>query len=73
MGVRSLIPYQFLHRHFFLQGYAPPPPSAPAPPPPPGEGPPPPPSGTPAGDVAAQYAAAGPPAPSDTEAYAAYW
>ena len=57
----------------FCQGYVPPPPSAPAPPPPPGEGPPPPPSGTPAGDVAAQYAAAGPPAPSDTEAYAAYW
>jgi len=56
-----------------MGGYAPPPPSAPAPPPPPGEGPPPPPSGTPAGDVAAQYAAAGPPAPSDTEAYAAYW
>ncbi|PPQ68456.1 hypothetical protein CVT26_006043 [Gymnopilus dilepis] len=54
-------------------GYAPPPPAAPAPPPPPGEGPPPPPSGTPAGDAAAQYAAAGPPAPSDTEAYAAYW
>jgi len=56
-----------------MGGYAPPPPSAPAPPPPPGEGPPPPPSGTPAGDVAAQYASAGPPAPSDTEAYAAYW
>ncbi|KAF8882156.1 hypothetical protein CPB84DRAFT_1817151 [Gymnopilus junonius] len=54
-------------------GYAPPPPAAPAPPPPPGEGPPPPPSGTPAADAAAQYAAAGPPAPSDTEAYAAYW
>ncbi|KAF8201382.1 hypothetical protein BJ912DRAFT_945211 [Pholiota molesta] len=56
-----------------MGGYAPPPPSAPAPPPPPGEGPPPPPSGTPAGDAAAQYANAGPPAPSDTEAYAAYW
>jgi len=57
-----------------MGSYAPPPPSAPAPPPPPpGEGPPPPPSGTPAGDAAAQYAAAGPPAPSDTEAYAAYW
>jgi len=57
-----------------MGGYAPPPPpSAAAPPPPPGDGPPPPPSGTPAGDAAAQYAAAGPPAPSDTEAYAAYW
>ncbi|KAF8156794.1 hypothetical protein B0H34DRAFT_710601 [Crassisporium funariophilum] len=56
-----------------MGSYVPPPPSAPAPPPPPGEGPPPPPSGTPAGDAAAQYAAAGPPAPSDTEAYAAYW
>ncbi|KIM42119.1 hypothetical protein M413DRAFT_127412 [Hebeloma cylindrosporum] len=56
-----------------MGSYAPPPPSAPAPPPPPGEGPPPPPSGTPAGEAAAQYAAAGPPAPSDTEAYAAYW
>ncbi|PPQ89270.1 hypothetical protein CVT25_001354 [Psilocybe cyanescens] len=57
-----------------MGSYAPPPPSAPAPPPPPGEGPPPPPSGTPAGDAAAQYnMSAGPPAPSDTEAYAAYW
>ncbi|KAH9477845.1 hypothetical protein JR316_0010077 [Psilocybe cubensis] len=61
-----------------MGGYAPPPPAAPAPPPPPGEGPPPPPSGTPAGDAAAAAAAqynvaAGPPAPSDTEAYAAYW
>ncbi|KAF9480976.1 hypothetical protein BDN70DRAFT_876994 [Pholiota conissans] len=56
-----------------MGGYAPPPPSAPAPPPPPGEGPPPPPSGTPAGDAAAAQYAAGPPAPSDTEAYAAYW
>ena len=55
----------------FLQGYAPPPPSAPAPPPPPGEGPAPP-GGASAGDAAAQYAA-GPPAPSDTEAYASYW
>ncbi|KAF5318677.1 hypothetical protein D9619_010918 [Psilocybe cf. subviscida] len=55
------------------QGYAPPPPSAPAPPPPPGEGPPPPPAGTPAGDAAAAAQYAGPPAPSDTEAYAAYW
>ncbi|KDR68433.1 hypothetical protein GALMADRAFT_257162 [Galerina marginata CBS 339.88] len=55
-----------------MGSYAPPP-ATPAPPPPPGEGPPPPPSGTPAGDAAAQYAAAGPPAPSDTEAYAAYW
>ncbi|KAG6821109.1 hypothetical protein H0H93_006448 [Arthromyces matolae] len=33
-----------------------------------------PPAGTPAADAAAQYAASsGPPAPSDTEAYAAYW
>ncbi|EDR04584.1 uncharacterized protein LACBIDRAFT_152711, partial [Laccaria bicolor S238N-H82] len=47
-------------------GYVPPPPSAPAPPPPPGEGP------APPGGDAAQYAA-GPPAPSDTEAYASYW
>lgn len=54
-----------------MGGYAPPPPSAPAPPPPPGEGPAPP-GGTSAGDAAAQYAA-GPPAPSDTEAYASYW
>ncbi|KAG5721441.1 hypothetical protein E4T56_gene13188 [Termitomyces sp. T112] len=53
------------------QGYAPPPPGG-APPPPPGDAPPPPPAGTPAGDAAAQYAAA-PPAPTDTEAYAAYW
>ncbi|TFK28567.1 hypothetical protein FA15DRAFT_665283 [Coprinopsis marcescibilis] len=53
-------------------GYAPPPPSG-APPPPPGDGPPPPPSGTPAGDAAAQYASTQPPAPTDTEAYAAYW
>lgn len=50
----------------------PPPPSAPAPPPPPGEGPPAPGGPTPAGD-AAQYAMAAPPAPTDTEAYAAYW
>jgi hypothetical protein len=54
-----------------MTGYAPPPPSGSAPPPPPGDGPPPPPSGTPAGDLAAQYSQ--PPAPSDTEAYAAYW
>ncbi|KNZ81591.1 hypothetical protein J132_11223 [Termitomyces sp. J132] len=53
------------------QGYAPPPAGG-APPPPPGDAPPPPPAGTPAGDAAAQYAAA-PPAPTDTEAYAAYW
>lgn len=56
-----------------MGGYAPPPPNAPAPPPPPGEGPPPPPGGTPAADAAAAQYAAGPPAPSDTEAYAAYW
>ncbi|KAF5383022.1 hypothetical protein D9615_005082 [Tricholomella constricta] len=54
-----------------MGGYAPPPPSAAPPPPPPGEAPPPPPGGTPAAD-AAQYAA-GPPAATDVEAYAAYW
>ncbi|KAG6915690.1 hypothetical protein DXG01_010418 [Tephrocybe rancida] len=54
-----------------MGGYAPPPPSNAPPPPPPGEVPPPPPGGTPAAD-AAQYAA-GPPAATDTEAYAAYW
>ncbi|GLB39051.1 putative K homology RNA-binding domain containing protein [Lyophyllum shimeji] len=53
-----------------LGGYAPPPPEG-APPPPPGEAPPPPPGGTPAAD-AAKYAA-GPPAATDTDAYAAYW
>ncbi|KAF5341841.1 hypothetical protein D9611_001969 [Ephemerocybe angulata] len=55
-----------------MGGYAPPPPSGPAPPPPPGgEGTP----GTPAADAAAQYgaSAAAPPAPTDVEAYAAYW
>ena len=57
--------YSFIDFFFFCQGYAPPPPSASAPPPPL--------SGTHAGDIAAQYAAAEPPAPSDTEAYAAYW
>ncbi|RXW16948.1 hypothetical protein EST38_g8904 [Candolleomyces aberdarensis] len=61
-----------------MGGYAPPPPSGPAPPPPPGgEGaPPPPPPGDapPADPSAAQYAGgAQPPAPTDTEAYAAYW
>ncbi|CAA7268518.1 unnamed protein product [Cyclocybe aegerita] len=56
-----------------MGSYAPPPPSAPAPPPPPGEGPPQAPAGTPAGDAAAAQYAAGPPAPSDTEAYSAYW
>ncbi|KAF9566493.1 hypothetical protein CPC08DRAFT_628340 [Agrocybe pediades] len=54
-----------------MGGYAPPPPSAPAPPPPPGEGPPG--AGTPAGDAAAAAGQYGPPAPSDTEAYAKYW
>ncbi|KAG6829742.1 hypothetical protein H0H92_003618 [Tricholoma furcatifolium] len=52
------------------QGYAPH--GGAAPPPPPGEAPPPPPTGTPAGDAAAQYAA-GPPAATDADAYAAYW
>lgn len=60
-----------------LGGYAPPPPSGAPPPPPPGEAPP-----APPGDGSApppdgyQYpaaAAAGPPAATDAEAYAAYW
>lgn len=73
----------YLRPHRYNQGYAPPPPSGPVPPAPPGEGPPPAPAGTPAGDAAAaaaaangsaQYAgAAAPPAPTDTEAYLAYW
>ncbi|TFK41531.1 hypothetical protein BDQ12DRAFT_733052 [Crucibulum laeve] len=58
---------------YSMGSYVPPPPATPAPPPPPGEGPPPPPGGTPAGDAAASQYAAGPPAPTDTEAYAAYW
>ncbi|KAG6852595.1 hypothetical protein C0991_010720 [Blastosporella zonata] len=56
---------------YSMGSYAPPPPSNAPPPPPPGEAPPPPPGGTPAAD-AASYAA-GPPAATDTEAYAAYW
>lgn len=67
--------------NFFLaQGYAPQPPSGPVPPAPPGEGPPGPPSGTPAGDIAAAAANGGnysganaAPAPTDSEAYIAYW
>ncbi|KAG6896354.1 hypothetical protein C0992_008816 [Termitomyces sp. T32_za158] len=54
-----------------MTGYAPS--TGGAPPPPPGEAPPPPPAGTPAGDAAAAQYAAGPPAPTDAEAYAAYW
>ena len=55
-----------------MGGYAPPQPAGPAPPPPPGgEGSAP--SGTPAGDAAAAAQYAQPPAPTDTEAYAAYW
>ncbi|KAG5642649.1 hypothetical protein DXG03_002388 [Asterophora parasitica] len=56
-----------------MGGYAPPPPAAAPPPPPPGEAPPPPPGSTPAGDAAQAQYAAGPPAATDTEAYAAYW
>ncbi|KAH6914020.1 hypothetical protein BKA70DRAFT_1181925 [Coprinopsis sp. MPI-PUGE-AT-0042] len=58
---------------YSMGGYAPPPPSG-APPPPPSDGPPPPPppGGTPAADAQSQGYAQ-PPAPSDTEAYAAYW
>ncbi|KAF8067716.1 hypothetical protein FPV67DRAFT_1416494 [Lyophyllum atratum] len=56
---------------YSMGSYAPQPSGAAPPPPPPGEAPPPPPGGTPAAD-AAQYAA-GPPAATDTEAYAAYW
>lgn len=73
MGVSASCYHNYYPANIDSQGYAPPPPSAPAPPPPPGEGPPPPPAGTPAGDAAAAAQYAGPPAPSDTEAYAAYW
>ncbi|KAI0305161.1 hypothetical protein B0F90DRAFT_1701807 [Multifurca ochricompacta] len=54
-----------------MPGYAPPPPSAAAPPPPPpGEQPPPPPSdGGPAGTSSSPAA----PAPTDLDAYSAYW
>ena len=53
----------------FSQGYAPPPPSAAPPPPPPGEQPPPPPSDGSSAPGSAQVA----PAPTDMDAYAAYW
>ncbi|KII91230.1 hypothetical protein PLICRDRAFT_37964 [Plicaturopsis crispa FD-325 SS-3] len=58
-------------------GYAPPAPSGAPPPPPPGEAPPPPPSDgsaqPPAPDGSQYGQAAGPPAVTDTAAYAAYW
>ncbi|THH15244.1 hypothetical protein EW146_g5203 [Bondarzewia mesenterica] len=58
-------------------GYVPPPPSAAPPPPPPGEQPPPPPpdgSAPPAPPAGgAGPAAAGPPAATDTDAFATYW
>jgi hypothetical protein len=58
----------------FFQGYAPPPPSAAPPPPPPGDQPPPPPSdGATAGSTPAPGSAAVAPAPTDMDAYAAYW
>ncbi|KAF9446581.1 hypothetical protein P691DRAFT_673274 [Macrolepiota fuliginosa MF-IS2] len=65
--------HQAQTQYAYMSGYAPPPPSAP----PPGEQPPPPPppDGAPAPPPpdggAAAYA--GPPAPTDKEAYAAYW
>jgi len=53
-----------------MGGYVPPPPSAAPPPPPPGEQPPPPPSD---GATSAPGTAAVAPAPTDMDAYAAYW
>ena len=59
----------FLTYLLLFKGYAPPPPSAAPPPPPPGEQPPPPP-----GDGAAGAGtAAAAPAPTDLDAYTAYW
>jgi len=56
-----------------MAGYAPPPPSAAPPPPPPGEQPPPPPSdGSTTGAGGASTAPAAP-APTDLDAYTAYW
>ncbi|KAN0111722.1 hypothetical protein V8E52_008283 [Russula decolorans] len=57
-----------------MGGYAPPPPSAAPPPPPPGDQPPPPPSdGATAGNTPAPGSSAVAPAPTDMDAYAAYW
>jgi hypothetical protein len=62
--------HQAQAQYAYMSGYAPPQPSAP----PPGDQPPPPP---PDGDVPAppdgSAAYSGPPAPTDKEAYAAYW
>lgn len=58
----------FLTRLLRFKGYVPPPPSAAPPPPPPGEQPPPPP-----GDGGAAGGAPAAPAPTDLDAYTAYW
>lgn len=72
--VAGLIGAIICARYPLIQGYAPPPPSGAPPPPPPGEAPPPPDGSAPPPTADGyQYPAAGPPAATDVDAYAAYW